>query len=49
MVKKYVITGGPGTGKSSIILALEKKGEHIVHEAAEDFIKLQQARGIKEP
>jgi len=49
MVKKYIITGGPGTGKSSIILALEKKGEYVVPEAAADFIKLQQARGIKTP
>lgn len=49
MVKKYVITGGPGTGKSSIILALEKRGEHVIHEAAADYIRLQQAKGIAEP
>lgn len=49
MVKKYVLTGGPGTGKSSIILHLEMKGEHVVRESAEDYIKLRQAQGYKEP
>jgi predicted ATPase len=46
---KYVLTGGPGTGKSSIILALEQMGEYVVREAAEDVITVMQARGIKEP
>lgn len=49
MAAKYVLTGGPGVGKSSIILALEQKGYTVVREAAEDWIKLQQAKGIKEP
>jgi len=49
MRKTYVLTGGPGVGKSSIILALEQKGYTVVREAAEDWIKLQQAKGIKQP
>ncbi len=48
-MKKYVITGGPGTGKSTIILALEQKGEYVIREAAEDVIKVSQAGGDAEP
>lgn len=49
MRKTYILTGGPGVGKSAIILALEQKGYKVIREAAEDWIKLQQARSIKEP
>ncbi len=49
MQREYVLTGGPGSGKSSIILALEADGQAVVREAAEDVIKLMQARGIAEP
>src|SRR3989338_538036 len=49
MTKTYILTGGPGTGKSSLILALEQRGEYTIREAAEDHIKLRQANGIKEP
>lgn len=49
MTKKIVLTGGPGTGKSSIILALESFGEYTIREAAEDYIKLRQAQGQPTP
>jgi predicted ATPase len=49
MAKKYLITGGPCAGKTSLLLALDLQGEEIIRETAEDFIRLQQARGIKEP
>jgi predicted ATPase len=49
MVKIYVLTGGPGSGKSSILLALEQRGEAVIREAAEDYIKLRQAQGVAEP
>ena len=49
MTKKIVLTGGPGTGKSSIILALESQGEYTIREVAEDYIKLRQAQGQQEP
>ncbi len=49
MTKKYILTGGPGSGKSSILLELEARGEYVVNEAAEDVIKLEQAKGIKKP
>jgi len=49
MKNKYVLTGGPGSGKSSIILSLEALGCYVVREAAEDVIRLRQAHGIAEP
>ena len=49
MTRKYILTGAPGSGKSSILLDLESRGEHIIREAAEDVIKLYQARGIEKP
>ena len=49
MTTKHILTGGPGSGKSSLILALEQKGEYCIREAAEDIIRYQQALGNKEP
>jgi predicted ATPase len=49
MTKKYVLTGGPSSGKSSIISALELEGEYVVREAAEDYIRLRHAQGQKTP
>lgn len=49
MTRKYILTGAPGSGKSSIILALEMLGEHTIREAAEDVIKYFQAQGIQKP
>ncbi|MCX6748243.1 MAG: ATP-binding protein [Candidatus Pacearchaeota archaeon] len=46
---RYILTGGPGCGKSSVLLAAELQGGAIIREAAEDFIRLQQARGIAKP
>jgi len=49
-MKNYILTGCPGSGKSSILLYLEiVNGEHIVREAAEDYIRLRQAQGVKQP
>ncbi|MCK4635078.1 MAG: AAA family ATPase [Candidatus Aenigmarchaeota archaeon] len=43
----YVITGGPGSGKSTIIHALEKKGFLCNNEFARDIIKEQKKKGGK--
>jgi len=48
-MKKIVLTGGPGTGKSTLILALEQRGEYVIRESAEDVIRLMQAQGHPEP
>ena len=48
-MKRYVLTGTPGCGKTSIIRSLELDGYSVVEEAATDIIALQQAQGIAEP
>jgi predicted ATPase len=48
-VKRYVLTGGHGVGKSSIILALEEIGEHVLFEAAAGVRALERANGAPFP
>ena len=45
-IRKIVITGGPGTGKTSVIEALEKKGYFCFHEVSREIIKEAQQQGI---
>ncbi len=49
MLKRYVLTGGPGCGKTSILTGLEMRGELVVREAARDYYLLERARGIVAP
>lgn len=47
MVNKwYVITGGPSTGKTTLLNELEKLGHMIVPEAARTWIDQELARGL---
>jgi predicted ATPase len=48
-MKRYILTGTPGCGKTSIIRSLELAGYPVVEEAATDIIALRQAQGIGEP
>lgn len=48
-MKRYVLTGAPGAGKTSVLDALRKQGFPVVAEAATDVISRQQARGVAEP
>ena len=48
-MKRYIITGTPGSGKTSIVRWLELDGYQVVEEAATDIIALRQAQGILEP
>jgi predicted ATPase len=48
-MKRFVLTGAPGAGKTAIIRQLELDGFGVVEEAATDLIALAQARGIAEP
>ena len=48
-MKRYIITGAPGAGKTAIIRELEVEGFSVVEEAATDLIALWQAKGIAEP
>jgi predicted ATPase len=46
---RFILTGAPGSGKTSIIRQLEVDGFIVVEEAATDFIALQQTHGVAEP
>lgn len=48
-MRKFIITGAPGSGKTAIIRQLELDGFSVVEEAATDVIAAAQARGVSEP
>lgn len=47
--KRFILTGAPGSGKTTILRQLEAEGFSVVEEAATDVIALKQAEGINEP
>ena len=48
-MRRFIITGAPGSGKTVIIRQLELDGFSVVEEAATDVIAVAQARGTAEP
>jgi predicted ATPase len=48
-VRRYIITGSPGAGKTAIVRQLELEGFSVVEEAATDVIAAAQAQGTVEP
>src|ERR1700733_91593 len=48
-MKRFILTGAPGAGKTVLVRQLELDGFSVVEEAATDVIALGQARGIAEP
>jgi predicted ATPase len=48
-MRRYIITGAPGAGKTAIIRQLEFDGLSVVEEAATDVIAAAHAQGIDEP
>jgi len=48
-MKKFILTGAPGAGKTAILRQLELEGFGVVEEAATDVISLWQAQGIAQP
>ena len=48
-MKRFIITGAPGAGKTAIIRHLELDGFGVVEEAATDIIAAAHARGGTEP
>jgi predicted ATPase len=48
MLKRYVLTGAPGGGKTALAHALRQRAYCVV-EAATDVITIQQAQGVEEP
>src|SRR5918911_1067339 len=48
-MKRYILTGTPGSGKTSILQELKSQGYGVVEEAATDVIACEQRRGNREP
>jgi len=48
-LRRFIITGAPGAGKTAIVRALELDGFSVVDEAATDVIAAGHAEGIVEP
>lgn len=48
-MKRHILTGTPGAGKTAILRWLECEGYVVIEEAATDVIALEQARGNPEP
>ena len=48
-MKKFILTGTPGSGKTALIRYLESIGHSVVEEAATDVISLAQACGESTP
>jgi predicted ATPase len=49
LVKRYVLTGAPGAGKTSLLRSLRERGWAVVEEAATEVIAREQAAGFDEP
>ncbi len=47
--KRIVISGGPSSGKTTIINALEKDGFYCFEEISRELIKASQKKGIEQP
>ncbi|HEY3873610.1 MAG TPA: AAA family ATPase [Actinocrinis sp.] len=48
-MRRFILTGAPGAGKTAILRRLEADGCPVVEEAATDVIALRQAQGEAEP
>ncbi|MEU0933765.1 AAA family ATPase [Embleya sp. NPDC005971] len=48
-MKRYILTGTPGAGKTTVLRLLARAGYAVVEEAATDVIARGQARGEREP
>jgi predicted ATPase len=48
-MNRFIVSGAPGAGKTSVLAELARLGYQTVPEAATDVITRQQARGIPQP
>ena len=48
-MRRFIITGAPGAGKTAILRQLELDGFSVVEEAATDVIAAEQAQGTVQP
>jgi predicted ATPase len=49
VVRAFILTGAPGSGKTAILRHVERSSRAVVEEAATDVIALEQALGVEEP
>ncbi|MFJ1610908.1 AAA family ATPase [Streptomyces sp. NPDC088253] len=49
VTKRYILTGVPGAGKTTILRQLQERGFDVVDEAATEVITREQAEGDAEP
>jgi predicted ATPase len=49
LVLRYIVTGAPGAGKTTILAGLRSRGYAVVDEAVTDLIATQHARGQDQP
>src|SRR5690349_11612724 len=48
-MKRYILTGTPGSGKTSILHELGSRGYAVIEEAATDVIAIEHKSGNAEP
>jgi predicted ATPase len=48
-VRRYILTGAPGAGKTTILAGLRERGYAVVEEAATEVIARSHADGLDEP
>jgi predicted ATPase len=48
-MKRFIITGAPGAGKTAVLRQLELDGFSVIEEAATDVIAAAQAQGTEHP
>jgi predicted ATPase len=48
-MRRYILTGTPGAGKTSILQALATSGYAVIPEAATDVIACEQTQGVAKP
>lgn len=48
-MRRFILTGAPGAGKTAILRQLEVEGFATVEEAATDVIAREQSKGVAEP
>jgi len=48
-MRRFILTGAPGAGKTAILRLLERRGHWVVEEAATDVIAVASAEGRSKP